>query len=45
MDHTRGSVGGTMDRFRKVMEVKSNRSLLYVVGGVVLLFLLLRVVL
>ena len=45
MDHTRGSVGGTMDRFRKVMEVKSNRSLAYVVGGVVLLFLLLRVVL
>jgi hypothetical protein len=45
MDHTRGSVGGTMDRFRKVMEVKSNRSLAYVIGGVVLLFLLLRAVL
>ena len=45
MDHTRGSVGGTMDRFRKVMDVKSNRSLAYVVGGVIVTFMLLRLIL
>ena len=38
MDHTRGSVGGTMERFRKVMDSKSNRSLAYVVAGMFLLF-------
>ncbi len=42
MDHTRGSVGGTMERFRKVLDSKSNRSLLYVVGGVFVLFMLVK---
>jgi len=45
MDHTRDSVGGTMDRFRKVMDVKSNRSLAYVVGSVIVMFMLLRLIL
>ena len=42
MDQTRGAIGGTMDRFRKVMENKGNRGLCYVVGGVVVLFLIVR---
>ena len=43
MDHTRGSIGGTMDRFKRVLEHKGNRSLLYVVGGVFALFTLVKV--
>lgn len=34
-----------MDRFRKVMDAKGNRSLAYVVGGVVILFMLARLLL
>ena len=45
MDQTRSAIGGTMDRFRKVLENKGNRSLLYVVGSVVVLFIIVRVVL
>ncbi len=43
MDHTRGSIGGTMDRFKRVLEHKGNRSLAYVVGGVFALFTLFKV--
>jgi len=44
MDQTRSAIGGTMDRFRKAMENKGNRSLAYVVLGVVVLFVIVRIV-
>ena len=43
MEHARGAIGGTMDRFKRVLEHKGNRSLLYVVGGVFALFTLVKV--
>ena len=43
MDHTRGAIGGSMERFKRVLEHKGNRSLLYVVAGVFALFVLVKV--
>jgi hypothetical protein len=43
MDHTRGAIGGTMDRFKRVLENKGNRSLMYVVGGVFGIFALVKI--
>lgn len=42
MDHARGAIGGTMDRFRRVLENKNNRSLWWVVGGVFTVFALIK---
>lgn len=40
MEHTRGAISGTMDRFKRVLEHKGNRHLAYVIGGVAFLFVL-----
>ena len=42
MDHTRGAIGGTMERFKRVLEHPGNRGLVYVVGGVFALFALVK---
>jgi hypothetical protein len=45
MDHSRGAIGGSMERFKRVLDNKSNRSLAYVVGAVFALFVLVKVLL
>jgi hypothetical protein len=40
MEHTRGAISGTMDRFKRVLEHKGNRHLAYVIAGVAFLFVL-----
>ncbi|XP_021290946.1 bet1-like SNARE 1-2 [Herrania umbratica] len=40
MDATRGVMSGTMDRFKKVFEKKSNRRMCTLVGGFVVSFLI-----
>ena len=45
MDHTRGAVGGTMERFKRVLEHKGNRSLLYAGGAVFTLFAVFKLIL
>ena len=45
MDRTRSAIGGTMDRFRQVLETKGNRSILYAIGGTVVLFFFVKLVL
>jgi hypothetical protein len=45
MDHTRGAVAGTMDRFKRALEHKGNRSLLYAGGAVFTLFAVFKLIL
>ncbi|KAI5065079.1 hypothetical protein GOP47_0019774 [Adiantum capillus-veneris] len=40
MDTSRGMLSGTVDRFKKVFEAKSGRSMLTVVAGFIAVFLL-----
>ena len=45
MDGARSAMSGTMDRFKRALETRGSRSLCYVMGGVVVLFFVVRLIL
>lgn len=45
MERTRSAIGGTMERFKKVLDAKGNRTVAWAVGGALCLFALFKLVL